>query len=345
MAGPRVDQAGGQLAAEGMIQTSLVTADAGVDLVGTILLRLQHQLSIGQERPGHGDHVGIAVRQDFLGDIRHVNPVGGHQGNADLALQARCYLGKCGPGHRGGNGRNTGFVPTDTGVDNGGSGFLDFLGQVNHFFPGAAVFNQVQHGQPVDDNKVLTHPLTDPAHNLQRQTDTVLVAAAPLVGAVVGVSDDKLVDEVTFRTHDLDAVIAGPLRESGAIHVIVDLLLDTGFVQLPGFERVDGRLNSRGCHQLRRVGVAASMQNLHTDLATFVVNRLGDDLVLVGLFLGIHLGRMLEYRTFRIRAYTTSHDKTNAATGALSVESSQALKTVFHFLKAGVHGPHQGTVA
>ena len=168
MAGPRVDQAGGQLAAEGMIQTSLVTADAGVDLVGTILLRLQHQLSIGQERPGHGDHVGIAVRQDFLGDIRHVNPVGGHKRNADLALQARCYLGKCGPGHRGGNGRNTGFVPTDTGVDNGGSGFLDFLGQVNHFFPGAAVFNQVQHGQPVDDNKVLTHPLTDPAHNLQR---------------------------------------------------------------------------------------------------------------------------------------------------------------------------------
>ena len=345
MAGPRVDQAGGQLAAEGMIQTSLVTADAGVDLVGTILLRLQHQLSIGQERPGHGDHVGIAFRQDFLGHIRHVNPVGGHQRNADLTLQACRYLGKRCPGHRGGNGRYTGFVPADAGVDDGSPGFLDFLGQVNHFFPGAAVFDQIQHGQPVDDNKVLTHPLTDPAHNLQRQTDTVLVAAAPLVGAVVGVSDDKLVDEVTFRTHDLDAVIAGPLRESGAIHVIVDLLLDTGFVQLPGFERVDGRLNSRGCHQLRRVGVAASMQNLHTDLATFVVNRLGDDLVLVGLFLGIHLGRMLEYRTFRIRAYTTSHDKTNAATGALSVESSQALKTVFHFLKAGVHGPHQGTVA
>ena len=61
MAGARVNQARGDLADEDLIQTGLVTADAGVDLVRTAALRFGEQFGIGQERARHRHHVGVAA--------------------------------------------------------------------------------------------------------------------------------------------------------------------------------------------------------------------------------------------------------------------------------------------
>src|SRR3990167_37956 len=56
MAGTRVDQAAGQLAAKGVVQAGLVTADAGVDFIRTAFSRLIDELRVSEERTGHGDH-------------------------------------------------------------------------------------------------------------------------------------------------------------------------------------------------------------------------------------------------------------------------------------------------
>src|SRR5690554_2266910 len=243
MAGTGIDQAGRQLATECVVKTGLVTADTGIDLLSTIFRGLEHQISIRQERAGHRHHIRIAFCQNFLGDVRHVDPVGGYQRNAYLTFKAGRYLGKGATGHRGSDGRNSGFVPADTGVDNGGASLLDFLGQVHHLFPGAAIFDQVEHGQAIDNDKVLAHTLTYPANDFNGQANAVLVTATPLIGAVVGVLDDELVNEITLGTHDLHAVVSGALGQGGTVHVVVDLLLDAGFVQLFWLERVDRRLD------------------------------------------------------------------------------------------------------
>ncbi len=61
MAGAWVNQAGGDLPDEDLIQTGLITADAGVDLIRASALRFRQQLGIGEERARHRDHVGIAA--------------------------------------------------------------------------------------------------------------------------------------------------------------------------------------------------------------------------------------------------------------------------------------------
>ena len=49
--------------------------------------------------------------------------------------------------------------------------------------------------------------------DLHRQAHAVRVAAAPLVGAPVGVRREELVDEVALGAHHLDAVVARLARE------------------------------------------------------------------------------------------------------------------------------------
>ena len=41
---------------------------------------------VGEKRPRHGNHVGIATREQRLGDLRIVDPIGRDERNADLAL-------------------------------------------------------------------------------------------------------------------------------------------------------------------------------------------------------------------------------------------------------------------
>ena len=117
-------------------------------------------------------------------------------------------------------------MPADAGVDDGGAGLLYGLGQLHDFFPRAAVRNQVNHRQAVDDDEVAADGLTRAADDLDGQAHAVGVAAAPVVGALVGVGDEELIDEVALGTHDLDAVVAGLAGQLGAAHEGADLALD-----------------------------------------------------------------------------------------------------------------------
>ena len=79
VAGTRVDQATGEFAAEGVIEARLVAADAGVDFIGAPGGGLVDEVGVGEKRPRHRDHVGIAFAEDLLGDFRGVDAVGGDQ--------------------------------------------------------------------------------------------------------------------------------------------------------------------------------------------------------------------------------------------------------------------------
>ena len=138
VAGPRVDQATGQLAAEGVVQTRLIAANAGVDFVAATGGGFVDELRVGQKRARHGDHVGIAFGEDLLGDFRRVDAVGGNQRHADRTSQLGGDFAERAARHFGGDGRNARFVPADPGVDQGHASLLHSLGQLHDFFPDAA---------------------------------------------------------------------------------------------------------------------------------------------------------------------------------------------------------------
>ena len=52
-------------------------------------------------------------------------------------------------------------------------------GQCHHLFPGTASRHQIQHGEPVNNDKIPSHPLPDPADDLQGQSDPVFEREPP----------------------------------------------------------------------------------------------------------------------------------------------------------------------
>ena len=118
-------------------------------------------------------------------------------------------------------------MPADACIDHCGTSRFDGLGKHDCLFPVVAVGNQVDHGQPINDDEVAANGFTGPLHYLHRQAHALRVVAAPLVGALVGVCNQELVDEIAFRAHDLDAVVAGLARELRTAHKLANLFFYT----------------------------------------------------------------------------------------------------------------------
>ncbi len=157
-AGARVQQAGSDLPAEGVIQAGLVAGDAYVDFVGPARGGLVDEICVREQRARHRNHVGVAVGQDLLRYPGRIDPVGRDQGDADLALEFARDPGKPGPRHHRRDGRNAGFVPADAGVDQGRAGRFDRLRLRDDLVPAVAVGDQVEHRQAVDDDEVADRP-------------------------------------------------------------------------------------------------------------------------------------------------------------------------------------------
>ncbi|BFO17523.1 hypothetical protein SHKM778_39110 [Streptomyces sp. KM77-8] len=69
VAGARVDQAGGDLPAEGVVEAGLVAADAGVDRLGPAVGGLGDEVGVGEHGAGHRHHVRRAVGEQPLGEV------------------------------------------------------------------------------------------------------------------------------------------------------------------------------------------------------------------------------------------------------------------------------------
>ena len=72
----------------------------------------------------------------------------------------------------------------------------------------------------------------------------------------------KLVQEVAFRAHDLDAIIPRCTGTGGGCDHIADLLFNSVFVQFDWRKRADGRFDWRGADAAFAVGVATCVQDL-----------------------------------------------------------------------------------
>ena len=222
-----------------MVKAGLIAAYAGIDFIFFALGRFVYPLRVGQHGAGHGDHVGITPGQDCLGGVGHIDSIGGDQGNVHFTANFRGHPGECGARYHGSNGGNTRLVPADAGIDHGGTGLLNGFGQLHNLIPTAAAFDQVKHGQAVNNDKVLAHPCPGVSDHVHRQADALGIIAAPLIIALIGAPGNELIDEVALRTHDLDTVVPGLLGQLGTANKVVYLFGHFVGGQCPGHKRCD----------------------------------------------------------------------------------------------------------
>ncbi|RMS45749.1 hypothetical protein ALP66_05739 [Pseudomonas amygdali pv. photiniae] len=343
--GARVDQATGELAAEGVVKAGLITADAGVDPFGAPRRSLVDEFRVGQKRTSHRDHVGVAFAEDALGNFRGIDAVGSDQRHLHRTTQFGSDLAERCTRHLGGDGRNTCLVPTDPGVDHRRTRLFDRLGQLDDLFPGATTLHKVQHRQSKDNDEIRTDRLTHPRNDLDRQAHAVFIAAAPAIGAVVGMCGEELIDEIAFRTHDFDTVIPGTAGQRGTGHEISDLLFDALFVQLTRRERIDRCLDSTRRNLLAAISVATGMQDLQADLAASLVDGTGNDAMLLRLFGIGEFCRTVVDATLFVGRDPAGHHQPDPAACPLGKISRHALETTRPLFKTSVHRAHQGPVA
>ena len=344
VAGTGVHQARGDLSTKGVVQTGLVAANADVDLIGFSRCRFVHKVRVGQKRARHGDHVRHAVGKHLFGHLGRVDAVGGDEWNTHLAFDLLGDPGKGGARNLGGNRRHTRLVPADASVQNRDTGGLQRLGKLHHLVQGRAPFNQIEHGQAEDQDEIGAYAGTGAPHNFQWKTDTVCVASTPGIVAVVGVGGDELVDQIAFGAHDLHAVVASALRQRCRAHEIFNGLLHLFRCQRMGAKGVDRRLDGAGGHQFRMVGIAAEVQDLHANFSACRMHRISYHLVLIGLLLGGHARATGHGAGAVIGRNAACHHQRNTSSGALRVKSSHALKAIFGFFQAHMHGAHEHTV-
>ena len=137
-------------------------------------------------------------------------------------------------------------MPADAGVQDGRARLLDGHRQLTHLLQRRPVGHEIEHGQPVDDDELLTDPFSDAAHDLHREAHPVRVVATPFIGAMVGCAHDELVDQIALRTHHLNAVIASLLGQLRGRDEVLDRPLDLPGGQAPRDRRTIGALIELG---------------------------------------------------------------------------------------------------
>ena len=114
-------------------------------------------------------------------------------------------------------------MPADTGVDNRGTRCFNRFRQSHRFIPTVTVGNQIDHRQTINNDEVLANGLASSRNNLHSQAHAVRKIASPFVCSMVGRANEELVNEITFRPHYFNAVIARLSRELGTANKRLDL--------------------------------------------------------------------------------------------------------------------------
>ena len=117
-------------------------------------------------------------------------------------------------------------MPSDAGIDEGGTGFFDGLRELHYFMPRAAAGYQVNQRQPEDDDEIRPNRFAHTGDDLDGQAHAILIAAAPFVSASIGVRGEEFIDEIPLRAHDFDTVITGLTREGRTTYKAANLALD-----------------------------------------------------------------------------------------------------------------------
>ena len=223
-------------------------------------------------------------------------------------------------------------------------GRLERPGELDHLVPGAAVGDEVEHGEAEDHDEVAPHRLAEPGDDLHRQPHAVLVAPAPAVGAPVGARGQELVHEVPLRAHHLDAVVAGLAGQRAAAGEGPDLPLHPGRGEFTWREWIDGGLDARGGHREGVVAVAAAVEDLQRDLAALGVDGVGDGAVGAGRAVGGQPRAQRGEPALHVGGEAARHHESDPAPGPLGEVGGQAREVPGPVLEPGVHGAHEHPV-
>ena len=58
------------------------------DAVGVASGRLRNEIRVGEEWTGHGNHVGLSIGQDLLGNLGSIDPIAGDQRDGYLPFSS-----------------------------------------------------------------------------------------------------------------------------------------------------------------------------------------------------------------------------------------------------------------
>ena len=225
-----------------MIETGLITGDAGIDGVGLARLRFADKRGIGKKWPRHRHHVGNTVAHNLFRHLGMINTVGSDNRYADVLAQMLRDPGETGTRHAGGNGGNAGFMPANAAVEQRHAALLQRRGKLQRLLQRAAVIHQVEHRQAKNNNKGITDGGAHRLRHFQCKALPPRHITAPAVVALIGMGDQELINQVAFGTHDFDTVVTGLLRQPGAAREIRDGLFNLRFAQCLRCKRVNGRL-------------------------------------------------------------------------------------------------------
>ncbi len=235
-------------------------------------------------------------------------------------------------------------MPADPGIDDRRPRGFDSLGETYGFIKSTAVVHQVEHRQAVDNNKVFPNALAYGAHHFYREAHAVVVAAAPLIVALVGACGEKFVNQVAFRAHYLYAVVACFPRQLGAVGEVVDKPQNTFVREFARRKAVDRRLKRGWGNQIGLIAVAASMQDLQRNFAALLMDGVGNGPVVRQLTHIVQHRAARHPYAGRIRSDAAADDKRHAVTRALGIERRQTLRAIGILFQPGMHRAHQHAV-
>lgn len=207
-----------------------------------------------------------------------------------------------------------------------------------------AALHQIDRGNAEDHQEIATGPLTHGDHDLAREPQPVIQAAAPGVVAVVGAGRGELVDEVALAPHDLDAVVAGLPRQSSRRSIVGDGAQDVRLGHAPRCIGIDGRGNRGWPHRALDFRVAPRMQDLQGDLAAGRMHGVRDRPVLGNMLNSVEDGCSRLHQPFIVGREAARDDEPGAAPGPLDVEARDAFDRPIERLQPRVHGAHDDAV-
>ena len=234
-------------------------------------------------------------------------------------------------------------MPADASVEQARTCRLDRLGQQHDLIPCRAIGHEVDQRNAIDHDEVRADRLADAAHHFDRQTHPVLIGTAPVVGALVGVTHEELVQEIALGAHHLDAVIARLARAGGGSHDIGDLFLDSLGIKLFRREGRDRRLDRRGRDAFRPVGVAPGMQDLHRDPPASLMHAVRHHPVIGNVLLRKQPRGAGKYAPLSVRRHAARHHQPHTPARPRGIEFGHPVP-VAGFLEIGVHRPHQHAI-
>ena len=236
-------------------------------------------------------------------------------------------------------------MPSDARVEQMDSGGFECPGIGCGFLASHSAFDQIDGGNPEHDEKPLARGCAHGLDCLDWQPNAVFEGSAEFVLARVGQGGGELVEQVAFRAHDFNAVIASLAGHGRCLRHVVDGRPDLCSRECAGHETVDRCAHIRGADAQIMLGIASGVQDLQHDASTFGVHCVSDRAMQSQIGRPVEHGRIFFHAAFQVGGKAAREDQRGLAAGACAKEFGQPLVGPIQGFQPGVHGAHDHAVA